>query len=510
LSAYPAGMNRLRWVAMSVSMVVACKEPASIPDRAGGGEGEVVTGEGEVVAGEGEGEGEVVAGEGEGEAIPLALLDNAWTPHRDDAGRVLQSDWQQLPLMRWLTIEGEDAQLETVAWRGTYTHTFDGTTYSTTDGYMPTFYSQSGQIWSDQFLAAWTGATFDPVTKKLFMIGGGHFASTDNAIYAFDVARLRAERINDPTLPSEQQFCDENSDGPPVWQSGVHYSSSVFPNPDGSMTSGHTWSGAGLLFVPGAVVGNTNGALSRLKQTWGLFDLDTRQWRQPLGYHKEYGLQPYISGATGFSYAARHFWIQGGTFTLSYVDWDETEDTDWSSSSVGRRHTVSTNAFGGRYLNASTWNVQMNERREFFACATEPADMLRIRYGDAVDAGALSSSWDAFTDSIAFTSDNGTDHLLLRDADEDTQRPFYGAGATYDAIADALYVQSNAIDAPRSLYRIDDLDSSLWRVTELDASNPQRTSNGVRGRLQIVSFDDVVVLVMIAGEDIAPQVLRLR
>jgi hypothetical protein len=247
--------------------------------------------------------------------------------------------------------------------------------------------------------------------------------------------------------------------------------------------------------------------LSRVKQTWGVFDLDTKKWRDHLGYNHAYGQRPEISGWTGFAEWPYHFYFNP---YLNYIDWRETQRTDWDSNTVGKMHQIAGGLGQSRFFSAGGWSVILREKRSFFHCSPGTGLVGRVRYGDAIDAKAFERDWSAYFDTITLVSADGS-HVELRNSDDDgTGRPYHGAGATYDAEEDSLYVQSNAKAGARPLVRVRGLSGNTWDTERLAVESDFQTPNGVRGRMQFVKFGPAAFLVILTSGKEPPQVLRLR
>jgi hypothetical protein len=108
-------------------------------------------------------------------------------------------------------------------------------------------------------MEAWSGGTYDPVNKKLWVWGGGHGDYYGNELYAFNIETLKWERVTDPS-PITQLSQD--------------------PIPDGSPASRHTYDG--LAFIThanrffgygGSMAGNGYGT----SVTW-TFDPAAKKW----------------------------------------------------------------------------------------------------------------------------------------------------------------------------------------------------------------------------------------
>ena len=119
-------------------------------------------------------------------------------------------------------------------------------------------------------MLAWGGGVLDGQRLRMIIWGGGHNDYYGNEIYAFDIATLQWERLNEPTV-------DWNDCGD--------------PNADGTANARHTYRSmafmdhADRMFVSGGALNCTSGSCGG-QITWEL-DFDALTWtdRQPSGDH---------------------------------------------------------------------------------------------------------------------------------------------------------------------------------------------------------------------------------
>lgn len=101
------------------------------------------------------------------------LNGDAWTPERDASGNVTQTSWNSVPRDRWVTVVGTrlaglDAAVKAAVpgWRDYGVEAWDGVT------------------------DAWNGFAIDTAGSRMWLLGGGHAASSNNGLYRFDALKM--------------------------------------------------------------------------------------------------------------------------------------------------------------------------------------------------------------------------------------------------------------------------------------------------------------------------------
>jgi hypothetical protein len=136
-----------------------------------------------------------VQGWGQGSEVGTLTAD-VWTPGRNAAGAVNAVSWATVPAARWVQVAG------------TRLDALDTVVKAAIPGWRD--YGVSG--W-DGVTTAWSGFAVDAAGSRLWLMGGGHRASSNNGLYRFDALRM-AWAIED--LPSD----------PATWSAGYRAANS--------------------------------------------------------------------------------------------------------------------------------------------------------------------------------------------------------------------------------------------------------------------------------------------
>ncbi len=404
-----------------------------------------------------------------------------WSPNRDTAGAVLLSDFEQLPLLTWLQVDGAGNRLVEVI-------------------EQPHYPSLTGADGSPNIVAAWGGAAWDPVAQRLLITGGGHGDAhpCDTGVYALAAGRLQFTRVVDRQPLSVYQTY---ADGRFIDTLPYGYAWYSVPMKNGVPSSWHTYDG--LVWVPPGVAGAgaVNGGLVIMGAARAVVNLDsgaysTAHWYSQSNLWDWTYQMAMLDGTVVFG--------PRSSFQHYRFDLAQTEATAWSPSSQGRMLASATSTKELTYNHkAFCW---MRERRQYVSFAGNQA-AVRVRYGQAIDAGA--SNWTGYHDSIALTSSDGS-HLDFSAANlRDTGTNLLcSAGADYDAVGACIWVQANL--AGSALYQISGLDGSTWTTRRVNGPLALTiAAQGTFGRFRIASMGSARVALRVTSTTTPIEVLRL-
>lgn len=412
-----------------------------------------------------------------GRHVAPVIVGSVWMPTRDGIGNVISTDWTGLPLNTWLDVAG--ATMESVIETPHYT-------------------AISGGDSSHAIIDAWGGAGWDATTNRMYLNGGGHGDSSqcETGIYVLDALKLSFGRVSDRQPLSQNQSWDSASQ---TFNDSITYPPCSIPLKNGVPSSWHTYNG--VVFVPPAVMGNSNGGIYIQGSARSVYDLDSHtysitHWNSPNHDALDWSNQAaFIDGST--IYAPLNAWYHH-RFDLS-----QTEATDWNANSKGKWLS---GRLGNTIISTSEnaiWGT-FPERRE--EVSVLPSGVVtRLRYGQAIDSA--SAVWDAYFDTITLTSSDGS-HSEFNSTNLSVNGKLGQAGFCYDHPTQTLYLVP-AI-AGSEIYKISGIAGATWTVQKLVVSGSMRPSyKGLYGRCRIANISGKKVLVRVSSTTAPIQVMRL-
>lgn len=422
----------------------------------------------------------------------LSISGVTWTPNRDTSGAVIASDWAGLPLNSWLEVAGQ--VLNDVVQLPHYTNYVGG------DG-------------SHSITDAWCGMAWDYQSRLGYISGGGHSdsASCETGVYMLDANKLTFARIRDrePMSQTQNWWADPNQHWPTgVINSLVPYDTFQFPSGpllNGTPGAMHTYDG--LVWIPPATMGNTKGGFFYPGLAKAVYDLDTGtystcHYNNPLHDSSQWvNTGAFIEGHR--IYSAHDYWYHW------CFDINGTEATDWSATSRGKFNKNGISASTAATVGSATWGW-LRERRETFNI--NGTYKSRVRYGNAVDAGADGSAqytdWSPYIDTLTLTSTDGS-HNDFAGANLSGMGMLVNPGCVYEPETDTVFVQPNLSGFPA--YRISNLNSNTWTVTKLASSTAATRScvNGTFGKMRRFTLNGHSYLVRVTDNYHPIQVMRV-
>jgi hypothetical protein len=413
---------------------------------------------------------------------------------RDASGKVVESDLRSLPLNTWMYVAGTDAQLDSVIETPRY----------------PSSYGSDG---SRAIVVAWGGAGWDPVGQRMYLTGGGHgdAVAAETGVYQLDAASLRFARVvNRQPLGSALR--------PSSGACGALMTGDAFPGGNnyplstGAPGSQHTYDG--IPWIAPATMqalgfgGNTKGGLFYPGRARAVVNLDNGR----------YSKLHYVCPGRDASYVIAFVegsivYVGGGIDAFSWQRWDmsQTEMTDWQAS--GHDPTPGVPSFG-KLLSSVTSNAPftynhkafcwMRERREIVGFHGNQA-ATRVRYGQAIDAGA--ASWTAYYDTITLTGSGAADFNSTNLQDIGTN-VLTAAGAHYDHAEGCIWVQANTQGG--QLYRITGISGSTWTVEKIAGTGALvAAGQGTFGRFRVAVLGSVKLAIRVTSTVDPLQVMRI-
>jgi hypothetical protein len=425
----------------------------------------------------------------------IQINNNQWVPNVDGNGNVRDTDFSQLPLNTWVYVK---------------TNTISEVIGSV--GYPTKLGNTDGR---NSIVTAWSGAGWDWINEVMYVSGGGHADShlAENGIYGFNTKKMRWEVAIPRTamsLAMKQNMTNK------VYEIitdpyDPRQESSNSPMADGHVGATHTFDT--IDYVPASLMNNSRGGIVMFAESVHVYDLDTQ--KSETAYHDSTQPTPVdLSYKITFMDGWKLFHPRASWY---YRYWDLSPDTrsntEWSAhvggGATSRGKFVSSFSAGVNFVYNHKSLAKIPQRREVVNFSN--THKIRVRYGDAVDAG-VPNDWANFTDKITLTSTDGS-HLDFDQAgiysDASGGNAMYAAGFAYDALCECLWFVTNNIGG--KTYKITGLDGNTWRTERImGAENLTRSINGTFGRLQVSNRGDVSTLVRVTSVPGYVEVMRVQ
>lgn len=447
---------------------------------------------------------------------PLVQISGSiWTPNVDGSGNILTTDYQQLPAGIWYYV---------------------GT--NQIDDVVPTPRLRrklTGADGSAGIINAWCTAAYDYITDTLRFMGGGHADSNiaENGAYGLSAATMRFTMDVPRSADESVMMRYEN---PPGGQAGLQpiatYSdarndSGNCPQTDGGPPSAHTYHSLG--FIPPSVAGNAKGAFVHFHSSVHVADLDTGLYDVPF-YAPPFPTDLSYKNVIFDGWKA-YFWR--GNEVIRPYDLSPTARTAtlWSDSiynvadangysslvdpaRIGQqsRGVILPTINPGSYLHYSKKaSAHMpTERTLLILAATASGYIRRVRYGEAIDAGA--TNWGAYCDSPTLTSsdDSHLDFTAGNFDDAGGGQPLYEAGCCFDPVTRDLFIIPN--NAGASVLKLTGaVDQPVLQVQRLTGHATLNASpNGTFQRCMLIRKGTARLLVRVTSTTRYPEICRLQ
>jgi hypothetical protein len=420
----------------------------------------------------------------------LRLTGDLWQPNLDGSGNILVSDFERLPLNRWVAAE---------------TNRLDDNVPSPR---YPTLLGNSDG--SPSIVSAWCGAAYDYVNQIMYLSGGGHADShiCENGIYALSAETLRFTVARQRSPMSAGQYWNGSQLVPVASPSDPGNNSANSCMADGAPGASHTFDA--LEWIPANVMGNRRGGVLMFHYSHQVLDLDTGQydtaWFNPANPTPvDLSYKMVLMDGWNALHARADFFYRLWDFAPS-----ARSATIWSANSRG--NYIKQFSAGTRIVYSHKMMVRMPQRREFAVLAAPGGVPMhrRVRMGQGFDSGNR-TDWSAFSDPITLTSSDGSHVFFNTEANWRDQEPdtaLFAAGGTYDYWGNCIWVQSNL--AGGALYKISGLEGSTW-TTQLVSGAAALTStrNGTYHRCQVATRGASRVLIRVSTTTSLPEVCRI-
>jgi hypothetical protein len=411
----------------------------------------------------------------------IKLTGDLWQPRRAADGTVWVSDFEQLPLRRWLRIGSN-----------TLDDVVPQPRYPTVNG------NEDG---SPSIVSAWSGAAWDYINQRMYLSGGGHSSShyCENGIYELSADTLQfSETVRRSPLDASQYWDEAQKRIVP----GLRRPMANSPLADGTVPASHTYNS--LVWVPGHVASNRRGALVMFHDAVGVVDLDTARY-DTLHYNGPSPVDLSYKNCEMDGWTLLHMRIGN-----QYRRWDLRPSVRSKTlhSDNSRGAYVGNMDAGAELVYGHMLMVRMPQRREYVVLSGTANT--RCRYGQALDSGSA-GPWSAFHDRITlvFEDDsrahfNNPAHWVLRTP----SAPLFAAGGTFDFWGQCIWVQSNLAGGP--LFKITGLDTNSWRVERvLGAAALTTNINGTYQRCQLFVKGAARCLLRVSSTTGYPEVCRV-
>jgi hypothetical protein len=416
-----------------------------------------------------------------------------WTPDRDASGVVQSTSLAKLPGNTWTYINGSEALLDSVI-------------------ESPRYPNLSGSDGSTAIVQAWGGAAWDPISQRMYLSGGGHGDSSaaETGVYLFDAASLRFSRIVNRQPRSAVLRPTSGPCGPLAFGEG-------WPGPNYPLSTGvpgaqHTYDG--MPWIPPTTMqaigfgGNQSGGLFYPGRARAVINLDNGAYSK-LHYSCQGRDASYVMAVVDKSIVL----VGGGIDAFSWQPWDmaQSEMTDWQSSgfdgnpaipSLGKLLPSATSSIPFTYnYKAFCW---LRERREVVSFHGNQT-VTRVRYGQALDAGAI--NWSPYYDAISLVGEGAIDFVSANLQDTGTNL-LCAAGAHFDAGENCIWLQANTQGG--MLYKITGLDTGVWTVTKIPGTGAVATAGqGTFGRFRVATIAGVKLALRVTATTHPVQVIRI-
>ncbi len=425
-------------------------------------------------------------------APPLQITGNSWTPNRDGSGNVLQSDFEQLPVL------------------GGYLEVQDSLAIMTNVMEKPPYLNIAGSSGERHYVDVWNGMSWSPTLRMGWMYAaGGHGGNrqNDNPCIQFDANTMRFSRIRDRA--SEVNLRGYNATTHQLENGLVDGLAFNSVQGDGSIGTVHTFDGQVYLPPGSPGAGPTKGGLHVTGWARQTINLDTLELTTP--WWNRQNTSPFTNWAwTASVRCGNVIYHPRDSFSVARFDLSATQATDHSPTSAGSlNYSFATHTT--QFVHNNRAFCDMVARRECVSFSgASGAQAVRMRYGDAHDAGA--TNWQPYMQTITLTSSDGshTDFSTANFTFPGAELPskFFAATPVHDPVNNCLWMQGNEVGD--ALYRITGLDSATWTTQRFNAvTATRRCINGTYGRFVALQFGAVTLGVRISSTSAPVQIVRL-
>lgn len=430
----------------------------------------------------------------------VRIASGEWTPNLDVSGRILDTDWAQLPLGEWVWARTNQIQ------------DLFSTGYPTIVGHPDGLrslvggYSGAGWLWDQQ---------------RMLITGGGHGDShpSENAIVELDTSTARFSVF----APRSAMASARYSSGTSGYTLGVQGAGNDCPDLEGRAPAIHTYDGFSY-FPPGASGGAPQGLLLTFGSTVSVWDVASKSVDTPHFRHDASGVLPQNGGYFICLGKYPYMLAVKDSFFANVFDLSQREETSYSLHPEGAPLPEPTSR--GRYARSidvgftfvyARKMLGMDEKRYrcFLVCVdTDGVRAYRIAYGDALDEMHATGDWNVFSRHVTRCALTGPDAADLNPEDLHDQNgsPLGGCGIGYDEHSDCLWVTGNMLG--NRTWRIDGVSTSSWTVTRLlGAAALASNTVGTYGRHRVarhgVAERECTVLWRVSSTTAHPEVMRV-
>jgi hypothetical protein len=417
----------------------------------------------------------------------IQISNNEWTPNRDANGKVLISDYSQLPKNKWLKVIGKNNKLDDVATKPIHPKSNGGDSFPS-------------------IVSAWGGAAWDTINLRMNISGGGHgdASATQTDIIAVDGTTMQISLVVAPQPVDSALKWNGNAlvkgEGFP---GGANY-----PLSTGVPGSNHTYEG--LVWLPPETMTSLGLKAPKLGGIFysgcakAIVNLDSGEYTK-LHWNKKYFDVSYLTAVRWNNIII----TPRSSYNYARFDMAGTEMTDWATSGFDPDPKVP--SFGKILPSFSSDKVfvyngrfccDMPERGEMVSFSTATS---RVRYGKAETEKA--TNWTAFQDMITLTG--ATEDFTEANLKDTGTNLLSQCGAHYLHSTGEIWVCPNIKD--RELYRVTGINENSWKIEKIAGTGLLTTSGqGTNGRFVVFEINKAKIAMRISSTANPIEIIRLE
>lgn len=431
----------------------------------------------------------VLAQESSKNSVAPAIQINAndWTPNRDSNGKVLISDYPQLPLNKWVKVIGKNNKLDDVATK-------------------PIHPKSNGADGFPCIVTAWGGAAWDHINLRMNISGGGHgdASATQTDVIAVDATTMQVSMVVAPQpIDSALKWNGKALEKGEGFPGGANY-----PLTTGVPGSNHTYEG--LVWLPPETMASLGLKAPKLGGMFypgcakSIINLDTAEYTK-LHWNQKYFDVSYMTAVRWNNIII----MPRSSYNYARFNMAGSEMTDWATSGFDPDPKVP--SFGQNLPNCTSdkafiynWRFfcDMPERGEMASFATATS---RVRYGKAETDKA--NNWSTYHDMITLTG--ATEDFTEANLKDIGTNKLSQCGAHYLHSTGEIWVCPNTKDS--EIYRVTGINENSWKIEKIPGTGLITTSPcGTYGRFVVFEINKAKIAMRISSTANPIEIIRLQ